>query len=99
MASSSKNNARDTAVQVRAYFASLAPDTRRILKRVREIFQTGTWVLADCTPLPADLEVFLESGEPPILVGFGSMPAPADASRRLIRTAIGPVPNCRGSDV
>ena len=27
---------------------------------------------------------FLESGEPPILVGFGSMPAGADASRQLI---------------
>ena len=41
----------------------------------RKIFQTGTWVLADRTPLPADLEAFLESGEPPILAGFGSMPA------------------------
>jgi vancomycin aglycone glucosyltransferase len=50
----------------------------------RKIFQTGTWVLADRTPLPADLEAFLESGEPPILVGFGSMPAGADASRQLI---------------
>jgi vancomycin aglycone glucosyltransferase len=50
----------------------------------RKIFQTGTWVLADRTPLPADLEAFLESGEPPILVGFGSMPAGAGASRQLI---------------
>ncbi len=53
----------------------------------RKIFQTGTWVLADCTPLPADLEAFLESGEPPILAGFGSMPAAGDASRRLIGAA------------
>jgi uncharacterized protein YdhG (YjbR/CyaY superfamily) len=41
MASSSKNNARDTAVKVRAYFASLPPDTRRILKRVREIIRAA----------------------------------------------------------
>jgi vancomycin aglycone glucosyltransferase len=53
----------------------------------RKIFQTGTWVLADRTPLPADLEAFLESGEPPILVGFGSMPAAADAGCRLIGAA------------
>jgi uncharacterized protein YdhG (YjbR/CyaY superfamily) len=39
MASSSKNDARDTAAQVRAYFASLPPDTRRILKKVREIIR------------------------------------------------------------
>jgi vancomycin aglycone glucosyltransferase len=53
----------------------------------RKVFQTGTWVLADRTPLPADLEAFLESREPPILVGFGSMPAGADANRRLIGAA------------
>jgi len=50
----------------------------------RRIFQTGTWVLADRTPLPADLEAFLESGEPPVFVGFGSMPAAANVSRQLI---------------
>ena len=50
----------------------------------RKIFQTGAWVLADRTPLPADLERFLESGKPPILVGLGSMPAGADAGRPLI---------------
>src|SRR5262245_48047107 len=53
----------------------------------REIFQTGTWVLADCTPLPTNLEAFLESGEPPIFVGFGSMPAAGDVTRRLINAA------------
>ena len=37
----------------------------------RQVFQTGTWVLADRTPLPADLEAFLGSGEPPIFGGFG----------------------------
>jgi vancomycin aglycone glucosyltransferase len=53
----------------------------------RKIFQTGTWVLADRTPLSADLEEFLEAGEPPIFAGFGSMPAGTDASRRLIGAA------------
>ena len=53
----------------------------------RTIFQTGAWVLADSTPLPTDLEAFLERGEPPIFVGFGSMPASGDAAHRLIVAA------------
>ena len=53
----------------------------------RRIFQTGAWVLADSTPLPADLEAFLERGDPPIFVGFGSMPAAGDAARPLIAAA------------
>ena len=54
----------------------------------RQIFQTGTWVLADRTPLPADLEAFIGSGAPPVLAGFGSMPAAGDVTRRLIRTLL-----------
>ncbi len=53
----------------------------------REIFQTGTWVLADDTPLSADVDAFLESGEPPIVGGFGSMPAAGDMSRLLVGAA------------
>src|SRR5579883_1359714 len=53
----------------------------------REIFQTGTWVLADSTPLAADVAAFLDGGEPPLLVGFGSMPAASNMSRRLIDAA------------
>ena len=53
----------------------------------RQIFQTGTWVLADRTPLPADLEAFIGSGAPPIFVGFGSMPAAGDVTRLLIGAA------------
>ena len=53
----------------------------------RQVFQPGTWVLADRTPLPADLEAFIESREPPIFAGFGSMPAAADVARRLIGAA------------
>lgn len=50
----------------------------------RKIFQTGTWVFTDETPLSAELEAFLKKGEPPILVGFGSMPITGDMSSRLI---------------
>lgn len=53
----------------------------------REILQTGTWVLTDHTPLPAYLEAFLESGDPPMLIGFGSMPAAGDLSRRPVGAA------------
>lgn len=35
--------------------------------------QTGAWILRDTRPLPAELIAFLEAGEPPIYVGFGSM--------------------------
>ncbi|WBP86065.1 glycosyltransferase [Kitasatospora cathayae] len=40
----------------------------------REVVQTGAWLLADERPLPADLSAFLDVGEPPVYVGFGSMP-------------------------
>lgn len=35
--------------------------------------QTGAWIMLDDRPLPADLVEFLEAGEPPVYVGFGSM--------------------------
>lgn len=35
--------------------------------------QTGAWILPDDRPLPAELTAFLEAGEPPVYVGFGSM--------------------------
>jgi vancomycin aglycone glucosyltransferase len=53
----------------------------------RQVFQTGTWVLADRTSLPADLEAFIGSGEPPVFAGLGSMPAAGDVTRRLIGAA------------
>lgn len=39
-----------------------------------DVVQTGAWLLSDERPLPADLLAFLEGGEPPVYVGFGSMP-------------------------
>jgi vancomycin aglycone glucosyltransferase len=35
--------------------------------------QTGAWIMPDDRPLPADLVEFLDAGEPPVYVGFGSM--------------------------
>ncbi|MFF7232568.1 nucleotide disphospho-sugar-binding domain-containing protein [Streptomyces sioyaensis] len=38
-----------------------------------DLVQTGAWILPDERPLPEGLEAFLEAGEPPVYVGFGSM--------------------------
>lgn len=38
------------------------------------VVQTGAWVLPDERPLPPELLAFLDAGEPPVYVGFGSMP-------------------------
>ena len=35
--------------------------------------QIGAWIMPDDRPLPSDLVEFLEAGEPPVYVGFGSM--------------------------
>jgi vancomycin aglycone glucosyltransferase len=52
-----------------------------------QILQTGAWVLADASPLSADLNAFLQAGEPPVYLGFGSMPVVPDTSRTLIGAA------------
>ncbi|MEV3936829.1 glycosyltransferase [Glycomyces sp. NPDC049804] len=51
-----------------------------------EIVQTGAWILPDERPLPADLEAFLDAGEPPVYAGFGSIPVrdAEDAARALV---------------
>ncbi|MEU9124389.1 glycosyltransferase [Streptomyces sp. NPDC048506] len=48
-----------------------------------DIRQTGAWILPDDRPLPEGLEAFLDAGEPPVYVGFGSMAAhaPKDIAR------------------
>ncbi|MFF4259107.1 glycosyltransferase [Streptomyces sp. NPDC001663] len=38
-----------------------------------DVVQTGVWVQGDERPLPADVEAFLQAGEAPVYVGFGSM--------------------------
>ena len=39
-----------------------------------DVVQTGAWILPDERPLPSELTAFLDAGEPPVYVGFGSMP-------------------------
>ncbi|MFI6846054.1 glycosyltransferase [Kitasatospora sp. NPDC050467] len=39
-----------------------------------DVVQTGAWIREDERPLPAGLEAFLEAGDAPVYVGFGSMP-------------------------
>lgn len=38
-----------------------------------DVVQTGAWIMPDDRPLAADLVEFLDAGEPPVYVGFGSM--------------------------
>lgn len=51
------------------------------------VFQTGAWILPDDRPLSRDLEMFLDSGEPPIYCGFGSTRAPEDAGPVMLHAA------------
>jgi vancomycin aglycone glucosyltransferase len=44
---------------------------------LRDVVQTGAWILPDERPLPAGLEAFLNADAPPVYVGFGSMPMQA----------------------
>jgi vancomycin aglycone glucosyltransferase len=51
------------------------------------VLQTGAWILPDERPLSAELEAFLDGGEPPVYFGFGSIRAPEDLSRVMIEAA------------
>jgi vancomycin aglycone glucosyltransferase len=62
---------------------------------VRQVVQTGAWLLPDDSRLPDELVRFLASGDPPIYFGFGSVRAAeltsgvlVDAARQLGRRAI-----------
>ncbi|THV29998.1 glycosyltransferase [Glycomyces paridis] len=54
-----------------------------------DVVQTGGWVLRDERPLPVDLEAFLDAGEAPVYVGFGSIPVrdPKEAARAAVAAA------------
>ncbi|WP_344498558.1 glycosyltransferase [Dactylosporangium maewongense] len=52
-----------------------------------DVVQTGAWLLRDPAPLPAELAAFLDAGDPPVYVGFGSMPLPPDTSRAVVEAA------------
>nr|ADU56141.1 hypothetical protein CA915-20 [uncultured organism CA915] len=46
--------------------------------------QTGAWITDDDRPLPVELEAFLAAGPPPVYVGFGSLPAPAESAKAAV---------------
>jgi vancomycin aglycone glucosyltransferase len=52
-----------------------------------DVFQTGAWILRDERPLSPDLERFLDAGDPPVYLGFGSIRAPDDLSAMMIASA------------
>jgi vancomycin aglycone glucosyltransferase len=50
-----------------------------------DVVQTGAWILPDERPLPAELLAFLDAGEPPVHLGFGSMrTVGADSARAAV---------------
>lgn len=51
-----------------------------------DVVQTGTWLLPDERPLPAELTAFLDAGTPPVYVGFGSIAVPD--SKDVARAAV-----------
>lgn len=80
------DNVRDHVFTRRPLLAAdpvLAPWTPTDL---REVVQTGAWILPDERPLPADLQAFLAAGAPPVYLGFGSMPMPV--LREAARVAV-----------
>lgn len=82
-------NVRDRVFTASPWLASDPTLSPWRATQLRNVFQTGAWVLPDERPLPADLETFLTAGAPPVYVGFGSIPLEAlkDAGRIAIRTA------------
>jgi vancomycin aglycone glucosyltransferase len=51
------------------------------------VFQTGSWILSDDRPLSAELEAFLDEGDPPIYFGFGSTRAKEGVTHVIVQTA------------
>lgn len=52
-----------------------------------EVVQTGAWTLPDERPLSDELLAFLDAGEQPVYVGFGSLHVPKDIARMAIEVA------------
>jgi hypothetical protein len=65
------------------------------------VCQAGAWILPDERPLSHELETFVETGEPPVYFGFGSMahaarPQPGDDPiSPHARAPCDRVPRCR----
>jgi vancomycin aglycone glucosyltransferase len=53
----------------------------------QNVVQTGAWILPEESPLSSELEKFLEAGEPPLYLGFGSVRAPEGLGQVMVQTA------------
>jgi vancomycin aglycone glucosyltransferase len=51
------------------------------------VVQTGAWILPDARPLTPALEAFLDAGDPPVYLGFGSARAPEGIGPATIEAA------------
>lgn len=49
-----------------------------------DVVRTPAWILPDERPLPADLVTFLNTGMPPVYVGFGSMRVAEDNAKSAV---------------
>jgi len=51
--------------------------------------QVGAFLMEDPRPLPAEVEAFLDGGEPPVYIGFGSMvdSDPVQLTREVVKAA------------
>jgi vancomycin aglycone glucosyltransferase len=67
------DNVRDHVFTHRPWLASDPTLSRWQPTDLTDAVQTGAWTLPDTRPLPAELEAFLDAGDPPVYVGFGSM--------------------------
>jgi vancomycin aglycone glucosyltransferase len=70
-------NVRDHVFTDRPWLASDPTLSPWRPTELRAVVQTGAWILPDERPLPPALEAFLGAGDPPVYVGFGSMPMEA----------------------
>jgi vancomycin aglycone glucosyltransferase len=78
------NNVRDyvhTQAPILAADPVLAPWQR---PATLDVEQTGAWMLPDARPLPSALLTFLDTGAPPVYVGFGSVPVSKDFAKIVI---------------
>ncbi len=71
------DNVRDHVFTDRPWLASDPTLSPWRPTELRDVVQTGAWILPDERPLPPALEAFLNAGPPPVYVGFGSMPMQA----------------------
>jgi vancomycin aglycone glucosyltransferase len=51
------------------------------------VVQTGAWLMPDRRPLSDEVQAFLDTGEPPILFGFGSTRIPQASGSMIVKAA------------